>query len=259
MRIALIYSDKLCSETIATSRRIEGVREIASSFQIEIVSPDVDAHEYLLTFHSKEYVEKVRSLPFYDVAVESIRCIAKAADMIREFDVLIVPTSATGHLAERDRMRGYCVFNDLAILVEKLKERWRRIAVIESDAHHGSTLAESRVQLFCIGKRKCEIKEDMRCILGRTLDSERYIKLFENMLEKVENFEPEVIVWYLGQDLHELEYAEMKLSSDEIGRMIEMVCNLAENRKLIIILASGSRSDVFKMILEKTAKILSGK
>ncbi|MEM1578759.1 MAG: hypothetical protein QXR77_03655 [Archaeoglobaceae archaeon] len=69
--------------------------------------------------------------------MSSIKCVLKSADLIREYDVVIVPTSATGHLAEKGRIRGYCLFNDLAILIERLKEDWKKVAAFESDAHHG--------------------------------------------------------------------------------------------------------------------------
>jgi len=84
-------------------------------------------------------------------------------------NITLTLLTASGHLAERNRMRGYCLFNGLAIAVEALSRSWGKIAVVETDAHHGSTalLSGDKAEFFCLGRKKCEIEDDFRCIFGR--------------------------------------------------------------------------------------------
>jgi acetoin utilization deacetylase AcuC-like enzyme len=43
-----------------------------------------------------------------------------------------------GHHAERERAGGFCYVNNVAVAVEQLRTRLRRIAVIDVDVHHGN-------------------------------------------------------------------------------------------------------------------------
>jgi acetoin utilization deacetylase AcuC-like enzyme len=188
-----------------------------------------------------------------------LNCILRAAEVIEEFDAVIVPTSATGHLAEKDKIRGYCVFNDTAVLVEKLSERYR-VAVVETDAHHGVArdLIGDKAEFFCISPKKdCKIKDDRRCILARSLEREDYIEAFSRLTEKLKNVKADVFIWYLGQDLHEFEYSDLKLKSEDFRKLAELLIQAVKGRKFIVILASGSREDVFSEILQEIADVIS--
>ncbi len=181
MRIALVYSEKLHCSSLESSEKVKAVPEVARELQLELVHPEqVSVDAAILSVHPEDYLEKVKKLPFYDAAVESIRCVVKAIDLLSSCDVVALTTTATGHLAEKDRMRGCCVFNDLAILVNGLKERWSKVAVIESDAHHGTSAAivSKDAKFFCLGKKTCRIREDMKCVLGRSIDAGEYVSSF---------------------------------------------------------------------------------
>jgi acetoin utilization deacetylase AcuC-like enzyme len=43
-----------------------------------------------------------------------------------------------GHHAERERAGGFCYVNNVAVAVEQLRTRMRRIAVVDVDVHHGN-------------------------------------------------------------------------------------------------------------------------
>jgi acetoin utilization deacetylase AcuC-like enzyme len=43
-----------------------------------------------------------------------------------------------GHHAERERAGGFCYVNNVAVAVEQLRTRFRRIAVVDVDVHHGN-------------------------------------------------------------------------------------------------------------------------
>lgn len=47
------------------------------------------------------------------------------------------------HHAHRDRAAGFCVFNDCAVAIHKLRERFDRVLYVDIDVHHGDGVQEA--------------------------------------------------------------------------------------------------------------------
>lgn len=254
MCITVVFSPVLKNSILATSQRLTNLERTAESHNIPLTPPDVEVEEYLMRVHSREHIERVRNLPFFSTAYESVKCVVKAGDAIKDFDLVMVPTSGTGHSAEKERFRGYSLFNDVAILVEKLKdEGYKRIAVIDTDAHHGNSAAiigERTLYLCIAGEPECFEEGLLVCKPARDMTREEYVNAFNKTLEILDSYAPEVIVWYFGQDTHFLEYSGMNLNGECYDEMINAALKLAKGRKLIVLLASGSREDVFDQIVK---------
>jgi len=110
----------------------------------------------LLRFHTPRYLEFVRKRSTegggtldegdtpafrgcYEIAARVVGATLDAADALlagrahRGF----VPIGGLHHAA-RDRAAGFCVFNDIGVLIETLRQQGlRRIAYVDIDAHHG--------------------------------------------------------------------------------------------------------------------------
>ena len=112
--------------------------------------------DLLMTVHSERYIEQVEELSklgglldrgdtpaspgLYEGALMAVGATADAARGVArgEFDHAF--NSAGGlHHAFPDRAAGFCVFNDIAVAVRILQKEFGigRIAVIDTDAHHG--------------------------------------------------------------------------------------------------------------------------
>jgi acetoin utilization deacetylase AcuC-like enzyme len=111
----------------------------------------------LLRVHSEDYIDLVLHLnetggwageytPFgpggFDVACLSAGGVHAALDDVvrghcRTAFALVRPP---GHHAERDRGRGYCIFANVAVAIEKIRADHgdMRVAVIDWDVHHGN-------------------------------------------------------------------------------------------------------------------------
>ncbi len=109
----------------------------------------------LLKVHSTEYIDHVRSRceegglldrgdtpateDIFDGAVASVGATLEGTRVIMEgeFDHAFNPSGGFHH-AFSDRASGFCVFNDVAIAVRTLQDRYDldRIAVVDIDAHH---------------------------------------------------------------------------------------------------------------------------
>ncbi len=112
----------------------------------------------LLRFHTAEYVEKVQKLsdaqggdagehtPFgpgsVDIARLAVGGTTSAINAVAkgEVDNAYSLTRPPGHHAERDRGRGFCIFNNIGLGVLAALEAGivDRVAVVDWDVHHGN-------------------------------------------------------------------------------------------------------------------------
>jgi len=113
----------------------------------------------LLTVHSAEHVKAVlRGTPVNDGSVRfnpkddasaTAAALAAGGTLLAAEAVLegtaenaFCVTRPPGHHAERDRMMGFCIFNNVALAaaMAKLKHGKRRVLVLDWDVHHGNGL-----------------------------------------------------------------------------------------------------------------------
>ena len=128
-----------------------GLRE-----RVDVAVPVLATESELLRFHTSDYVARVRRLsesgngyldngdtPAFPGVFEAASYVVGStldavnrvvAGGVRGF----VPIAGLHH-ARRDSAAGFCVFNDVGVAIETLREihRIRRIAYIDIDAHHG--------------------------------------------------------------------------------------------------------------------------
>ncbi len=110
----------------------------------------------LLLFHTPRYVEYVRRLSAqgggtldegdtpafrgcFEAAARVVGATLDAATVILEGGAAraFVPIGGLHHAA-RDRAAGFCVFNDIGVLIEALRRRGlARVAYVDIDVHHG--------------------------------------------------------------------------------------------------------------------------
>jgi len=118
----------------------------------------VDADEAdIARFHTADYIRRVRAqsasgqgyldagdTPAFPGVYEAAACVVGS-----DLDALghivsgaaprvLVPIAGLHH-ARRDSAAGFCVFNDIGVVIETLRQRYglRRIAYVDIDAHHG--------------------------------------------------------------------------------------------------------------------------
>jgi acetoin utilization deacetylase AcuC-like enzyme len=140
------------------------------------------------------------------------------------------------HHAFRGEGSGFCVFNDLAIAIERvrLQTRIQRIAVVDLDVHQGDGTAsifsgdDDIFTLSVHGRknfpfRKQQSRLDVELDDG-TEDSE-YLGKVKEALESVLRFAPELILYQSGVD---------GLKSDRLGRLALTAEGLGQRDDLLI-------------------------
>lgn len=212
--------------------------------------PPIDKSE-LLRVHTPEYVEVVRQLsegapimeahrwgfspygdnpPFlgmWEAALAYTRATVAAAYAVRDGAPLAINITGGLHHALPNRASGFCIFNDPAIAVHILRERFERVAYLDIDLHHGDgvqwifyrdpqvltvSIHESGEWLFPgtgfvreLGEGAAE-GTSVNIPLAPYTDDTLWWQAFEAVVPRAfERFQPQALVLQMGCDPHYLD------------------------------------------------------
>ena len=123
--------------------------------RIDIGAPVACTPEDLALFHTAEYIKRVRwqsasgtgyldhgDTPafqgIYEAAATVVGSVLDGLKHVLGGERVFVPIAGLHH-ARRDSAAGFCVFNDIGVLIETLRQRHAitRVAYVDIDAHHG--------------------------------------------------------------------------------------------------------------------------
>lgn len=162
------------------------------------------------------------------------------------------------HHAFPDRGQGFCLFNDVAMAIEQARRRQPElyIMVIDTDAHQGNGThaiysGDSRVFTFSIHVERNfpsrKVPGDMDIGLPRYTGGDEYLDRLEAVLEPAFlQFEPDLVIWISGADVHENDrFGQLSLSMDAIQNRDRMVleCVLRWRVPLAVVYGGGYNAD----------------
>ncbi len=242
-------------------------QQIAESGVARVIDPGMIDTRDLLRVHTAEYVESIRTgryneltalrlgLPWHETI--SIRAHAATAGTLAAtlaaFEDGIAANLAGGtHHAFSDRGEGYCVFNDVAIAIRRLQqdEPFMQFMVIDLDAHQGNAtnfIFQNDPSVFNlsmhVGKNypSQKVPGDRDIELDRWITGEVYLDLMKaNLPECVERFEPDVVFYNAGVDVHENDrFGQMKLTTEQMRERDAFVIDLCRNWRIPIVVVYG--------------------
>ncbi|MHC1742742.1 MAG: histone deacetylase [Syntrophobacteraceae bacterium] len=240
--------------------------------------------ELILKVHTRELLEGVRRDPLCSTAWHSAGGVVMAAEKIasREIRNGFAFIGAGGHHSGKDFFGGFCCFNDVVLAIHTLRESHgiRRIAILDTDAHHGDgTRALVRddpdVLHVCVCSMNQESADGAKVDItapgadrwsflpqGRVEDDVdvRYARAASEAFEsRVRAFRPEFIFWYFGFDTHSGDYGDLGLSVEADKQIAIMVKNLAAEiccGRLEVVLGGGSMSEIARTVIPPVIQIL---
>lgn len=228
----------------------------------------------LLFFHSEEYVEAVRALSrgdrtyvpsrynfgpgdnpvfegMYEIAAFKVGAAMIATELVLagEVDVAFSPAGGTHH-ARANYASGFCIFNDLAVLIHFLLAQGCRVAYVDIDVHHGDgvqeafydtdrvltiSVHESGLFLFpgtgSTGETGQGIGKgySVNLPLAPYTDDEVYVWAFEQVVPPLLRwFQADVVVTQLGVDTHFLDpLGHLNLTTQGYTQVVGMIKELA--------------------------------
>jgi acetoin utilization deacetylase AcuC-like enzyme len=143
-----------------------------------------------------------------------------------------------GHHAERDRVMGFCYFNNIAIAVAKLlaEDKARHVAILDFDCHHGNGTedifrGDERVLFVSLHQSPCYpdtglvSRENCRNYpLAPGTGPQEFLRVLDQALAEIRAFRPDKLAVSAGFDCHKDDpITDMVLEIEtyrEIGRRI---------------------------------------
>ena len=257
--------------------------------ELDIFKPAEAKEEDLLKVHTKEFIEKIKQLSreggylsidtpapkgIYDVARLAVGgSILAGKKLFEGYNIAVNPLGGFHH-AGVNHSSGFCFFNDIAIAIEVLKEKYdiKRIAIIDLDVHHANGTQEifyKRNDVLLIsfhqdgrtlypgtgfvnetGEKKGE-GYTINMPFPRGAGDESYRYAFLEIIPKiVKQFAPQLIIYQSGVDTHHsdplanilLTYPTYYFFAEEIRKLSEETC-----KKLLVLFGGGynSRASIY--------------
>jgi len=312
-KIALIYSNEYLKHE--TGEHPESPARVKRAYEriissnaysrglIKVIEPNKVNEKILLTVHTSELIEAIRELSecgggliapdtvvsrdSYEVALLAVGGAIKALELIMkgEFKKAFALIRPPGHHAERDRAKGFCLFNNVAITAQiAISRGFNRILILDWDAHHGdgtqSIFYENPKVLYI------SVHQDGRTLYPGTGfideigsgEGEGYnvniplppkangalalYALREVAVPIIEQFKPEIVMVSAGYDAHHADMiSDLNFTLDTYYEMTKMASKIASRHaegRIIIVLEGGYHLKYMPMSIVNTICALVG-
>ncbi len=247
----------------------ERLIEIGAARAQDFEEPSPAHDEDVLLVHTSTYLEKLRrggltpdelevlDLPFSQELVEAawigVEGTIRAARYALESG-LGIHIGGGGHHAYPDYGAGYCLLNDGAIAIRKLKQEGRivKAMVIDCDVHQGDGTAfifrEDPTVFTCSIHQEDlypEVKQrsDLDIGLPAGVGDDRYVEeLSRYFLPALEVFRPQLLVYVAGADPYQDDQeGGLRLTFKGLGQRDSIVFQEAKRRRIpvVVVLAGG--------------------
>jgi acetoin utilization protein AcuC len=258
-RNILVYSDRTASFDLGADHpfkpsRARQMMELLARYSLmhernQMVVPPVPVtDEQLFLFHDPAYIELLKKAGRGDFTIDMLSaglgtddnpvvpglteyCFSAAggtvqgAVMLADNEARAVFNPLGGfHHAGADHAEGFCYVNDLAVAIEELTRRGKRVAYIDMDVHFGNGVRDAfadRDDVLCISIHESGLSiypwsgfvEDIGEGAGRGYtvniplmqgsDDGVFLYAFEAVVPPlVESFKPDIVVSVIGADTH---------------------------------------------------------
>ncbi len=260
----------------------DALSEILKDPRYRIVESPPVSEELILKVHTPELIQGVLDDPLCSTAWHSAGGVVLAAEMIAAGEIRngFAFIGAGGHHSGRDFFGGYCCFNDVVMAIHVLRERHgiRRVAILDTDAHHGDgtrALLRSDPDILhvCICSSNYESEDGTKVDVaapsrswfssGSSKDdvNERYVEaVARQFAPRLQHFQPQFLFWYFGFDTHRGDYGDIGLTRPaylEIGKLMRDLAEEVCLGRLEVVLGGGSRSDIARDLIPPVIRLLA--
>ena len=215
--------------------------------------------DLILKVHDPAMLEMVARDGFCATAYESVGSVVAGMEALAkgEIDRAFCFIGAGGHHAGYRQFWGACCFNDVLIALTHVREisRIRRLAIVDTDAHHAdgtSQLIQEDPEVFLL----CFCGVDFRSAGGNEVDvnvyrlnwhedtNSQYLEKVRQHLPLVQQFQPDLLLWYYGFDTHREDYGSLGLTEAAYFQICDLMIATAADLQvpLQVVLGGGSLS-----------------
>ncbi|HEV8609299.1 MAG TPA: histone deacetylase [Thermoanaerobaculia bacterium] len=239
------------------------LNKILESDDVLACEPEPVPRQLLLKVHTPDLLERVEREPLCSTAWHSAGGVVSAGEKIASGEITnaFVFIGAGGHHAGKEEFGGFCCFNDVALCIVNLREKFglSRFAIVDTDAHHADGTrdifrGDPDVLHICFCGTDYESTDDTKVDVAYPSPwegeernrpmNERYFDLVaRHVRHRVSRFRPDLLFWYFGFDTHQGDYGDIGLSGPCYWNIADLMTGLAEKvcgGKLEVVLGGGS-------------------
>ncbi|MCD6542059.1 MAG: acetoin utilization protein AcuC [Thermoplasmata archaeon] len=261
------------------------LREKGLDRYFEIIEPAPCDERDLERVHTREYIDKIKFLsriggylavdtpaPKGIFEIASIACGGSkegAESLMKDCKIAMNPLGGFHH-ASRDKSSGFCFFNDIAVAIEYVREKYniKKVAIIDLDVHHANGTQE--IYYRDPDVLLISFHQDGRTLYpgsgfieelgegdgeGYTINlpfvpgsgNQSYIEAFDEIVpDIIFQFKPEMIVYQSGVDTHHTDpLADMLLTYQAYHMLASRIKKLSEKtcKKLLVLFGGGYNSE----------------
>ena len=198
-----------------------------------------------------------------DATKDAVGSIISAIDGVqnKEFKNAFCAVRPPGHHAEKNKAMGFCIYNNVAVganyLIEKYK--YTKVAIIDFDVHHGNgtqNIFHDNEKVLYLSthqypyypgsgteREKGKFNNIFNIPLEAGTNSEQYLNAYESILNKINQFKPEFILFSAGFDAHKDDpLAQLYLQTEDFYTLTKRTLELSKKHcagKVVSILEGG--------------------
>lgn len=198
-----------------------------------------------------------------DATKDAVGSIISAIDGVqnKEFKNAFCAVRPPGHHAEKNKAMGFCIYNNVAVganyLIEKYK--YTKVAIIDFDVHHGNgtqNIFHDNEKVLYLSthqypyypgsgteSEKGKFNNIFNIPLEAGTNSEKYLNAYESILNKINQFKPEFILFSAGFDAHKDDpLAQLYLQTEDFYTLTKRTLELSKKYcagKVVSILEGG--------------------
>ena len=231
----------------------------------------------LLGVHSEEYINKINNLSLDKEEIRKLGFPLVKSVRRRSFVAtggtvlasklavkhkLACNTAGGSHHAFSNQGNGYCVFNDVAVAANYLKNKfkYKKILILDLDVHQGDGTAkifehdESVFTVSIHSKKNYPSKKQNSNIdieLEDGMKDEEYLNIVNQLLKKIENIRFDFVFYVAGVDVHfEDRLGKLNITEEGIKKREELVINtfFKKNIPLCGVLGGGYNNNFEQLV-----------
>jgi acetoin utilization deacetylase AcuC-like enzyme len=254
---------------------------VLKSDKVKLYEPGPVSRELLLKVHTEGLLEGVKGDPLCSTAWHSAGGVVSAGEKIAEGEIgnAFAFIGAGGHHSGRDYFGGYCCFNDVALCIVNLREKYglKRFAILDTDAHHGDGTRDlfrddPGILHVClcgtdyVSPDGTKVDVSYTGLPGgrhgeRTVNDAYFDLVARNFPGRARLFGPDLVFWYFGFDTHSGDYGDIGLTGPCYWKIAALVRDLAEELcggKLEVVLGGGSHTRLATYLIPPVIERLAG-
>jgi acetoin utilization deacetylase AcuC-like enzyme len=207
----------------------------------EFVEPTAASYEDVARVHGREHVERVKQRGLYEAATLAAGGAIAAAELSLKGEQTFALIRPPGHHASANRAWGLCFFNNMAIAVQRIRLKSKRVLVIDIDLHFGDgtvSIFRGDSQVKIVNPGSVDSNFDYL-----NMDEKGYLRQVEDALE---GFEYDIVAISAGFDTYIEDWGRLLTNNDffDMGRTIKDFSERHCSGKRFAVLEGGYHSDL---------------